>query len=336
MITVDSAIKHLVTVGGGLLLAAVSACSSSALAKPADPAAAATLRVAASSSSSATPSGNITASCQIGEDDGGFSPVTAQNVTNEQPQYQVVLNNGTSSAVTVNGFTVTITAFGSTIGSDNPSVNPALMEPTETWNFTEDITSEAMPQVSDNTYLNSTCTVTSVDTDSGQVTPTVVPMQNGVANTHSQDVQQAQQSLASDVSGLTSDSATFNTDTSLAQAVSAMKNDYQQEQTDWQTEQDTACSTDEVGGDADTVGGDADTVGGDLDDLNGDVTDLQDGDIKSVHTDLSNVASDLSTLQGLGAAPGTSSSAAVAAGNAALASAANAISWANPRTDDQF
>ena len=32
--------------------------------------------------------------------------------------------------------------------------------------FTEDITSDAAPQVSDNTYLNSTCTVTSVDMDS--------------------------------------------------------------------------------------------------------------------------------------------------------------------------
>jgi hypothetical protein len=88
----------------------------------------------------------------------------------------------------VNGFAITITAFGSTIGSDNPSINPALMEPTETLNFTEDITSDSVPQVSDNTYLNSTCTVTSVYTDSGQVSPTVVPMQNGVANTHDHDV----------------------------------------------------------------------------------------------------------------------------------------------------
>jgi hypothetical protein len=41
------------------------------------------------------------------------------------------------------------------------------------------------------------------------------------------------------------------------------------------------------------------------------------------------VASDLSTLRDLGAPPGTTSSAAVAAGNKALTSAANAISWAN-------
>ena len=165
--------------------------------------------------------------------------------------------------------------------------------------------------------------------DSGQVSPTVVPMQNGVANTHDHDVQQAQQSLARDVSAQLSDAATLNNDTSLSQAVGDIQKDYEQERSDWQTEQNTACSTDEVGGDADTVGGDADTAGGDLDDLNGDVTDLQDGDTKSVQTDLSNVASDLSTLRDRGAPPGTPSSAAVAAGNKALTSAANAISWAN-------
>ena len=149
------------------------------------------------------------------------------------------------------------------------------------------------------------------------------------AASQAQSVSSAQSSLASDVSALSSDSATLNNDTSLAQAVSAMKNDYQQEQSDWQTEQNTACSTGEVGGDADTVGGDADTVGGDLDSLNAAVNSLQVADISSVQTDLSNVASDLSTLQGLGAAPGTPSSALVAAGHKALTSAANAISWAN-------
>jgi hypothetical protein len=149
------------------------------------------------------------------------------------------------------------------------------------------------------------------------------------AASQAQTVSNAQSSLANDVSALVSDTATLNNDTSLASDISQMKQDYAQEQSDWQTEQNTACSTDQVGGDADTVGGDADTVGGDLDSLNGDVTDLQAGDIKSVQTDLSNVASDLSTLQGLGAAPGTPSSAAVAAGKKALTSAANAISWAN-------
>jgi hypothetical protein len=149
------------------------------------------------------------------------------------------------------------------------------------------------------------------------------------AASQAQAVSNAQSSLANDVSSLSSDTATLNNDTSLAQGVSQMKQDYAQEQSDWQTEQNTACSTDEVGADADTVGADADSVGADLDDLNADVTDLQDGGISSVQTDLSNVASDLSTLQGLGAAPGTPSSAAVAAGHKALTSAASAISWAN-------
>lgn len=80
-------------------------------------------------------------------------------------------------------------------------------------------------------------------------------MQNGVANTHNHDVQQAQQSLASDVSAQVSDAATLNNDTSLSQAVGDMQKDYEQERSDWQTEQNTACSTDEVGGDADTVRG---------------------------------------------------------------------------------
>ena len=63
------------------------------------------------------------------------APVTAQSVTNDEPEYQMELNNDTSSAVTVNGFAITISAFGSTIGNDSPSVNPALMEPTETWKY---------------------------------------------------------------------------------------------------------------------------------------------------------------------------------------------------------
>jgi hypothetical protein len=41
------------------------------------------------------------------------------------------------------------------------------------------------------------------------------------------------------------------------------------------------------------------------------------------------VQSDLGTLQGLGATPETDSAAAIAAGDKALKSAANAIAWAN-------
>ena len=53
------------------------------------------------------------------------------------------------------------------------------------------------------------------------------------------------------------------------------------------------------------------------------------GPVQSVQTDLSNVRSDLGTLSGLGATPDTNASPAIATGNQALKSAANAIIWAN-------
>jgi hypothetical protein len=140
-------------------------------------------------------------------------------------------------------------------------------------------------------------------------------------------VSQAQQSLGNDATSLGSDTSTLNNDTSLAGAISQMKTDYQAEQSEWQTVQADSCSS--MGGDADDVGGDAIDVGGDLDSEQGDVDSLQGGDIQAVQTDLTDVQNDLSTLQGLGATPGTSSSAAIAAGNKALTSASNAISWAN-------
>ena len=143
---------------------------------------------------------------------------------------------------------------------------------------------------------------------------------------HDQQVSQAQQALSSNVSSLQSDSNTLNNDNSLASDVKSMEQDYATGQSDYRTEQSDSC--DSMGGDADTVGGDADTVGGDLDSLDGDIQTLQSGDIQSIKNDLANVANGLKTLKGLGAPPGTDSSSAVAAGNQALANAANAISWA--------
>jgi len=143
---------------------------------------------------------------------------------------------------------------------------------------------------------------------------------------HDQQVSQAQQALSSNVSSLQSDSNTLNNDNSLASDVKSMEQDYATGQSDYRTEQSDSC--DSMGGDADTVGGDADTVGGDLDSLDGDIQTLQSGDIQSVKNDLASVANGLNTLKGLGAPPGTDSSSAVAAGNQALANAANAISWA--------
>lgn len=149
------------------------------------------------------------------------------------------------------------------------------------------------------------------------------------AASQAQSVSGAQSSLANDVSALSSDTATLNNDTSLASDISQMKQDYGQEQSDYQTEQQQgSCSDGSMGADASEVSADASSVDADLSSLQADIQALQINDINSVQTDLSNVAGDLSTLQGLGAAPGTPSSAAVAAGHKALTSAASAISWA--------
>ncbi len=41
--------------------------------------------------------------------------------------------NDTSSAVTFTGYMVTFTAYGQTIDTETPTVNPALAEPGESW-----------------------------------------------------------------------------------------------------------------------------------------------------------------------------------------------------------
>ena len=147
-----------------------------------------------------SPSG-LLAGCQVGEGASStFQPVTRQNIGDGDSAYEITVTNNTGGPVTVSGFGVTFSAFGSRIGADQPTVNTSLMEPGERWNFTIGVTSGV--QVSDNTYLNTTCAVTSVDTSNGTVTPTVIPEQNGVQNTRDQDVQQAQQQLAADVTSL--------------------------------------------------------------------------------------------------------------------------------------
>jgi hypothetical protein len=170
---------------------------------------------------------------------------------------------------------------------------------------------------------------------SGQVTSDNNTTQQAQASesaaaAQAQQISNAQQSLASDVSALQGDTSTLNTDTSLAGDVTEMKQDYQTGQNNYRTEQtdyqEGGCS--QADGDADTVGGDADMVGGDLDTLNGDIEDLQAGDIQSVQTDLSNVKTDLSTIQSLGVTRGVSSTTAITDGNQALTNAASAISWA--------
>jgi hypothetical protein len=158
-------------------------------------------------SPSSNPPSGLNAGCQVGIDSGGFQPVTAQNIGNGTSAYQVTVTNNTSSPVTVDGFSVAFSAFGSQVTTDSATVNTSLMEPGENWDFTIDVTNGI--QVSQNTYLNETCQVNQVDTANGPVAPNMVSEPNGEQNTHVQDVQQAQQALANDVSRLTRDSASW-------------------------------------------------------------------------------------------------------------------------------
>ena len=288
----------------------------------------------------------LTAGCQVGIDTGGsngtgYQPVTTANYS-DTPAYQVKVTNNTSSQMTVSGFGTAFYAFGNNIWSDQPTVTSALIEPGENWTFTIDTGygSDSPPQVSENTYLNETCTVEQVVTDGGDLTPVQVSEPNGVANSHALDVQNAQQALSSDTSTLSSDAASLEGDTSLAGDVNQMNKDLKQEQQDWLAEQQvpTACAdsgnSGTIAGDAGTVAGDASTVSGDQSTLNGDVTYLQGNNrIAGVQNDLTQVQGDLATIRSLGAAPATDVSSAIAAGNKAVTDSNNAISWANGQSD---
>ena len=317
-----------VVVGSGVTYAVAARPGSTA---PSPPASSTPLSQASSpalSTASPTPStpSGLLAGCQVGEGTGStFQPVTQQKIGDGDSAYKITVTNNTSGPVTVSGFGVTFSAFGSQIGANQSTVDTALMEPGEKWNFTIGITNGV--QVSNNTFLNMTCTVTSVDTANGPVTPTAVSEQNGVQNTRDQDVQQAQQQLATDVTTLGTDSARLNSDNSLAGDVTSMQQAYRQEKQQYRAEQSDSC--DVMGGDADDVGGDADDVGGDLIDLQASVSYLNSQKVRAVKNDLAAVQGEVSTLQGLGAAPGTDYSATVAAGNQALKNAANAIAMAS-------
>ena len=86
-----------------------------------------------------TPSG-LLAGCQVGRDAGGFQPVTQQNVASGWSAYRVTVADNTSSTITVTGFDVMFSAFGSQVGTDQSTVDAALMEPGERWNFKIDVT----------------------------------------------------------------------------------------------------------------------------------------------------------------------------------------------------
>ena len=207
-------------------------------------------------------------------------------------------------------------------------MNTALVEPGERWNFTIGVIDGV--QVLENTYLNMNCTVTTVDTSTETVTPTVVPEQNGVANSHDQDVQQAQQQLATDVSTLFSDSGSLNNNNMLASDVKTMQQEYGSEQRDWKAEQQGNCQDGSVN--YGPVTGDASAVEGDYNALKSNISALQSGpgnsSIAQVKQNLAAVQSVVSQLQALGTATSPDPSSAIAAGNQALRNAANAISWA--------
>jgi hypothetical protein len=91
MITVNRTTGYLFAAGGGLILAAAPACSS-ATAKPPGPATAATSPVAAAARLIA----RVIREHYCELPDRGrqwrIRPVTFQNVANDEPEYQVVLN----------------------------------------------------------------------------------------------------------------------------------------------------------------------------------------------------------------------------------------------------
>jgi len=281
-----------------------------------------------STPSPAAPSG-LSAGCQMGEDDGsGFTAVSQQNVSGDEPAYQVTIGNNTARAVTLVGFAVTFSAYGSQVWTDSPTVNNSvLVEPGETWTFPTTLGTSSFPQVSNATYLEMTCTVTSAVTPSGTITPSsAISEPDGNQVGHTQSVQQAQGQGQDDLNQLGSDTTSLNTDNSLASAVSQMKQDYQTEQAEYQTEKSDGCPA--ASGDAGAVSGDASAVGGDLSALNGAVTYLQQNEVAAVTGDLTAVQNDLGLLASLDAQPAVSTSAAQSAGKQALASAASAISWA--------
>jgi len=286
---------------------------------PSSPAAASSPAAVSSLASS-----GLAAGCQVGIDDGGFAPVNQQNYGNGDPEYQITATNGTGSPITVMGFTVTFSAFGGTTDAETPTVNPALMEPAETWTFP--ISFANAPQVSENTYLNETCTVTEIDTQQdGPMAPKAVTQPNGEQNS----AQQLQVQLSTDLVSLQNDTSTLNNDTTLSADVDQMQKDWKQEQADWATESATSCPNQPPINGGDTVGTDADAVGTDYDGLQGDVNSLQGGKVAAVSDDLSAVQKDLSSLQNLGVTPDVSTSASIAAGEKAQTSAASAVKWAD-------
>jgi hypothetical protein len=260
------------------------------------------------------------ATCQVTSDG---SPASQQDYDPGDLGYAVSVINGTSSAVTITGYVVTFTAYGQVIDTENPGINPALAEPGDTWNYSGSYVNA--PQVTEQTYLDESCSITQVETTGGPLTPNSVSDPNGNSNTHQQDIASAQTKLSNDVGTLNQDAQTLDSDNSLAGDLNSMHSDYGTEQSDYGTEQSDGCPG--ASGDASAVGGDASAIGGDMSALQ--------GDEESLKNSKSGVQSDISTVQGgaaaitqLGATPATDDGAAIAAGEKALKDTASAISYA--------
>jgi hypothetical protein len=267
------------------------------------------------------PASELSAACQVASEG---NAVSQQNYDSGSLDYVVAVLNSTGQPVTLTGYTVTFSAYGQVIDTETPTINPALAEPGDRWNYTGQY--QNAPQVTENTYLDESCSVTSIDTTDGQVTPQSSSGPNGNTNTNQQNIASAQQKLSDDVGKLSTDAQTLDSDKSLAGDLQSMKNDYGTEQKEFQTEQSDGCANG-ASGDASAVGGDASAVGGDMSALQGDEESLK-NEVSSVNGDLTAVQKDLSTIQGYGASPQTSTSSAVAAGNKTLSDTASAISYA--------
>jgi len=327
--------QHRALPAAGIIFAAmaIAACGNSASSVNAASTSAAVAPLASSAApapvapaSPSAQSGELSASCQL--DDGG-QPVTAQDYDGS-PGYEVAVTNDAGSPVTVNGFAVTFSAFGGLVDNESPTVDTTLMEPGERWTYT--LGFENAPQVSENTTLNETCSVTEVDTDNGAVTPTVINEPDGQQNTQQQEQQQAQASAAAanqqqeqnaqvDVATLTQD-ANFSSDVGqVGSAVTQTDSDLGQTRSDAANGNGDECINAST-----TVYNDAATT------VYNDVLTTAYNDVNTVASDIATVRGDITTIQsdqaalqssGLPETPGAA--AAVSAAKSAIASAISTI-----------
>lgn len=268
------------------------------------------------------PPSGLAAACQVGSDG---QPASQQNYDTGGLDYLIAVTNGTSNPVTVTGYTVTFSAFGNqAVDAETPSINTTLMEPGEKWTYTGNYSNA--PQVSENTYLNETCTVTEVDTDAGPVVPNAVNEPNGQQNTQQQNIADAQSKLSSDTSALQQDAG-------MSQDVNRIAADVQT------TDHDLAATrSDAANGNGDqcinastTVYNDAATTV-----LNDVVTTVLNdvgtvaSDITQVRKDITAVQSDAAALANSGGQPTSDPSPVISSAQAAVASA---ISTVNPEID---